>query len=121
MPGSNRRMGASQFKLLHRLPLGGRGASLSRAMETLKTFYDSVVEHPFTNGVLPHLLTVVGFLLAFLAIARLMSAIRRNTDAVGYRLAQGVLAGTYEWLEAGMVAGRPPSEPTDFDRPTEVR
>jgi cardiolipin synthase len=42
-------------------------------METLKRYYDALIEHPFTNGVLPHLLTVAGFLLAFFAIARLMS------------------------------------------------
>ena len=42
-------------------------------METLRQFYDSIWAHPFTNAVLPHLLTVAGFLLAFLAIARLMS------------------------------------------------
>jgi cardiolipin synthase len=42
-------------------------------METLRHFYDSVVEHPITNGLLPHLLTVAGFVLAFFAIARLMS------------------------------------------------
>jgi cardiolipin synthase len=42
-------------------------------METLQTYYDALIEHPFTNGVVPHLLTVAGFLLAFFAIARLMS------------------------------------------------
>ena len=42
-------------------------------MEKLRTFYDSVIEHPIANGLLPHLLTVAGFLLAFFAIARLMS------------------------------------------------
>ncbi|HEY0863819.1 MAG TPA: cardiolipin synthase [Lacunisphaera sp.] len=42
-------------------------------METLQKYYDALVEHPFTNGVVPHLLTVAGFLLAFFAIARLMS------------------------------------------------
>ncbi|MEN9403476.1 MAG: Major cardiolipin synthase ClsA [Verrucomicrobiota bacterium] len=42
-------------------------------MESLGQVYDSVREHPFTNGVLPHLLTVAGFLLAIFAIARLMS------------------------------------------------
>lgn len=42
-------------------------------METLRRYYDSFIEHPIANGLLPHLLTVVGFLLAFFAIARLMS------------------------------------------------
>jgi len=42
-------------------------------METLKNYHDALIEHPFINGVLPHLLTVVGVLLAFFAIARLMS------------------------------------------------
>ena len=42
-------------------------------METLQKYYDALIEHPFTNGVVPHLLTVAGFLLAFFAIARLMS------------------------------------------------
>jgi alkylation response protein AidB-like acyl-CoA dehydrogenase len=43
-----------------------------------------------------------------LRIARLFRAIRRNTDAAGYRLAQGVLAGSYEWLEAGILTERSP-------------
>jgi len=42
-------------------------------METLRQFYDSVRDHPISSALLPHLLTVAGFLLAFLAIARLMS------------------------------------------------
>lgn len=42
-------------------------------METLRQYYESFLEHPIANGLLPHLLTVVGFLLAFFAIARLMS------------------------------------------------
>jgi cardiolipin synthase len=42
-------------------------------METLKQYYDALIEHPITNGVVPHLLTVAGFILAFFAIARLMS------------------------------------------------
>ena len=39
----------------------------------LTNFYRGLVEHPFVNGVLPHLLTVAGVLLALFAIARLMS------------------------------------------------
>lgn len=42
-------------------------------METLRQVYESVSEHPISSALLPHLLTVAGFLLAFLAIARLMS------------------------------------------------
>ena len=42
-------------------------------METLRQVYESVREHPISGALLPHLLTVAGFLLAFLAIARLMS------------------------------------------------
>lgn len=42
-------------------------------MDSLEQAYDSVMEHPIANGLLPHLLTVVGFLLAIFAIARLMS------------------------------------------------
>ena len=42
-------------------------------METLRHYYDELLAHPIVNGLLPHLLTVAGFLLAFFAIARLMS------------------------------------------------
>ncbi|HEX2862374.1 MAG TPA: phospholipase D-like domain-containing protein, partial [Lacunisphaera sp.] len=42
-------------------------------METFEEALDSIQEHPVSNGLLPHLLTVVGFLLAIFAIARLMS------------------------------------------------
>jgi len=42
-------------------------------METLWQFYESLRNHPVSSALLPHLLTVAGFLLAFLAIARLMS------------------------------------------------
>jgi cardiolipin synthase len=42
-------------------------------METLRQAWNSFQEHPFTNALVPHLLTVVGFLLAIFAIARLMS------------------------------------------------
>lgn len=41
--------------------------------EWLSNAYADLREHPFSNGLLPHLLTVVGFLLAVFAIARLMS------------------------------------------------
>ena len=39
-------------------------------LEWLTNTYRGIVEHPFANGVVPHLLTVAGFLLAFFAIAR---------------------------------------------------
>ncbi len=42
-------------------------------METLHQAFDALRAHPVVNGLLPHLLTVVGFLLALFAIARLMS------------------------------------------------
>lgn len=42
-------------------------------MQTFKDALYSLWENPFTNGLLPHLLTVAGFLLAIFAIARLMS------------------------------------------------
>lgn len=56
-------------------------------METLKNFYDALVAHPFTNGVLPHLLTVAGFLLAFFAIARLMSDRKQPGNTFAWLLA----------------------------------
>ena len=40
---------------------------------------NELLEHPFTNAVLPHLLTISGFLLALFLIARLMSEKRRFT------------------------------------------
>lgn len=43
---------------------------------------------------------------AQLRVERLFIAIGSNTDSVGYRLAQGVLAGNYEWVEAGVVTER---------------
>lgn len=56
-------------------------------METLKSYYDALVAHPFVNGVLPHLLTVVGFLLAFFAIARLMSERKQPGNTFAWLLA----------------------------------
>ncbi|MBI5397693.1 MAG: acyl-CoA dehydrogenase family protein [Verrucomicrobia bacterium] len=38
-----------------------------------------------------------------LKIETLFRSARRNTDAAGYRLAQQVLAGDYEWLQDGIV------------------
>ena len=42
-------------------------------IESLHQAYDAVRAHPVINGLLPHLMTVVGFLLAIFAIARLVS------------------------------------------------
>ncbi len=56
-------------------------------METLKIFYQSLVDHPFINGVLPHLLTVAGFLLAFFAIARLMSERKQPGNTLAWLFA----------------------------------
>ena len=56
-------------------------------METLKQYYDSLLAHPFTNGVLPHLLTVAGFLLALFAIARLVSERRQPGNTFAWLLA----------------------------------
>lgn len=56
-------------------------------METLKNYYDALVAHPVINGLLPHLLTVVGFLLAFLALARLMSERRQPGNTFAWLLA----------------------------------
>lgn len=47
---------------------------------------DEVIEHPFLNGVLPHLLTVAGFLLALFLIARLMSEKRQPGNTVAWLL-----------------------------------
>lgn len=56
-------------------------------METLRQYYDALVAHPFINGVLPHLLTVIGFLLAFFAIARLMSERKQPGNTFAWLLA----------------------------------
>jgi cardiolipin synthase len=56
-------------------------------MATLKAYYDSLLEHPIINGLLPHLLTVAGLLLAFLAIARLMSERRQPGNTFAWLLA----------------------------------
>jgi cardiolipin synthase len=44
------------------------------------------MEHPFVNGLLPHLLTVAGFLLAFFLVARLMSEKRQPGNTVAWFL-----------------------------------
>lgn len=45
-----------------------------------------LMNHPFVNGVLPHLLTVAGFLLALFLIARLMSEKRQPGNTVAWLL-----------------------------------
>lgn len=56
-------------------------------METLKRYYDALVEHPVINGLLPHLLTVVGFILAFIALARLVSERKQPGNTFAWLLA----------------------------------
>lgn len=46
-----------------------------------------LIDHPFSNAVLPHLLTVAGFLLAFFAIARLMSQRKQPGNTFAWLLA----------------------------------
>ncbi|MBP6507963.1 MAG: cardiolipin synthase [Opitutaceae bacterium] len=47
---------------------------------------NELLEHPFTNAVLPHLLTISGFLLALFLIARLMSEKRQPGNTVAWLL-----------------------------------
>jgi cardiolipin synthase A/B len=54
--------------------------TIDQAVETAK-------EHPWILGVLPHLLTVVGFLLAVFAIARLMSERKQPGNTFAWLLA----------------------------------
>ncbi len=56
-------------------------------MDTLHRVYDAIREHPIVNGLLPHLLTVTGFLLAFFAIARLMSQRKQPGNTFAWLLA----------------------------------
>jgi cardiolipin synthase A/B len=54
---------------------------------TLDQAVDTAKEHPWLLGLLPHLLTVVGFLLAVFAIARLMSERRQPGHTFAWLLA----------------------------------
>ena len=56
-------------------------------MATLHQAYDALLAHPVVNGLLPHLLTVAGFLLAFFAIARLMSQRKQPGNTFAWLLA----------------------------------
>ncbi|MDD3180528.1 MAG: cardiolipin synthase [Opitutaceae bacterium] len=55
-------------------------------VERIRNAYQSLSEHPFVNGVLPHLLTVAGFLLALFVIARLMSERKQPGNTVAWLL-----------------------------------
>jgi cardiolipin synthase len=46
-----------------------------------------LLEHPFVNGILPHLLTIAGFLLAIFFVARLMSEKRQPSNTIAWLLA----------------------------------
>lgn len=54
---------------------------------TLNQAVDTAKEHPWILGLLPHLLTVVGFLLAVFAIARLMSERKQPGHTFAWLLA----------------------------------
>lgn len=56
-------------------------------METLRQAWESLVQHPLTNGLLPHLLTVAGFLLALFAIARLVSERKQPSNTFAWLFA----------------------------------
>ena len=56
-------------------------------METLHQAYDALLAHPVINGLLPHLLTVAGLLLALFAIARLMSERKQPGNTFAWLLA----------------------------------
>ena len=56
-------------------------------IEWFQHAYQALTEHPFINGVVPHLLTVAGFLLAVFAIARLISERRQPSNTFAWLLA----------------------------------
>ncbi len=56
-------------------------------MDTLHQAYDALLAHPISNGLMPHLFTVAGFLLALLALARLMSERRQPSNTFAWLLA----------------------------------
>jgi cardiolipin synthase len=56
-------------------------------IDWLAKAYEAVRAHPFTNGVWPHLLTVFGVLLAFVAIARLLSERKQPGNTFAWLLA----------------------------------
>ena len=75
------------FPFRLRLPILPGTALYFRVLDFLTRAYDALRAHPFINGVLPHLLTVAGFLLAFFAIARLMSERRQPGNTFAWLLA----------------------------------
>lgn len=63
------------------------GLATLPAMDSLEAISADLVEHPVKHGLLPHLLTVAGFLLAFFAIARLMSDRKQPGNTFAWLLA----------------------------------
>ncbi len=60
---------------------------LTLVKEWIHNVYQALWDHPFINGVVPHLLTVAGFLLALFAIARLISDRRQPSNTFAWLLA----------------------------------
>ncbi len=60
-------------------------------METLRQVYEAMRDHPISSALLPHLLTVAGFLLAFLAIARLMTERKQPGNTFAWLFAIGFI------------------------------
>ncbi len=56
-------------------------------MDEVDLALESMAEHPVASGLLSHLLTVIGFLLAVFAIARLMSARKQPGNTFAWLLA----------------------------------
>lgn len=101
-------------------------------MEPLDQAVDAVQEHPLLLGLLPHLLTVLGFLLALFAIARLLSERKQPGNTFAWLLAIAFIpyVGVPLYLLLGgrkvrklaarkarlcpVIAGLPPSPAADF-------
>lgn len=60
---------------------------MTGVMDASQNSFDSLVEHPIQNVLLSHLLTVGGFLLAFLTIARLISERKQPSNTFAWLLA----------------------------------
>lgn len=56
-------------------------------MNALTDVYFSLRDHPITTALLPHMFTMVGFFLAFLAIARLISERKQPSNTFAWLLA----------------------------------